>query len=221
MDEKVLGIWGAGGLGREILELSMIINEKEKRWSEFVFVVDNITVPEVCGIKVMQYEDAKKQYGPNLEITVGIGEPIIREQKFQQLEVDEICIPTLIHPDVHIPKSTEIGKGVVIQYGCFISCDVKISEYVYIQPQCNIGHDALLAEGCMLSGFANVAGAVSIGRYTYLGLSTVLKEGITIGNNSIIGMGSVVYKDVPDDMVALGNPARPMAKNTDRKVFGH
>ena len=73
----------------------------------------------------------------------------------------------------------------------------------------------------MISGFSNVAGAVIIGRFTYLGLSAVIKEGVKIGNNTIIGMGSVVYKDVPDEVVALGNPARPIKKNVDRRVFGH
>ena len=39
--------------------------------------------------------------------------------------------------------------------------------------------------------------------------------------HTIIGMGSLVYKDVPNEVVALGNPARPIKKNVDRRVFGH
>ena len=46
-----------------------------------------------------------------------------------------------------------------------------------------------------------------------------VKERVNIGNYSIVGMGSIVYKDIPDEMIALGNPARPIARNTDRIVF--
>ena len=219
MSEKILGIWGAGGLGREILELAKIINNRTKRWDDFVFIVDSVTIEEVNDVQVLGYEDVKKKY-TNLEVVMGIGEPLVREKKFRLLENDGISIATLIHPDVYIPDTTIIGKGVVIQYGCFISCNVIIRDYVYIQPQCNIGHDDVLAEGCMIAGFCNLAGNVSVDEYTYLGLNVAIKEGISVGRYSIVGMGSIVHKDIPDEMIAMGNPARPMAQNTERKVFG-
>lgn len=220
MSERILGIWGAGGLGREVLELAKIINDRTKKWDAFIFIVDGVTTTEVNGVPVLEYVDARKKY-KNLEVAIGIGEPAIREDKFNLLKNDGIPTPSLIHPDVYIPETTKVGQGTVIQYGCFISCNVTIGNYVYIQPQCNIGHDDRLADGCMVSGFGNIAGTVSIGQFTYLGLSVAIKEGVNIGNNTIIGMGSVVYKDVPDEMVALGSPARPIARNTDRKVFRH
>ncbi|MBQ5824927.1 MAG: acetyltransferase [Clostridia bacterium] len=218
MSEKILGIWGAGGLGREVLELARVINSRNKCWDGFVFIVDGVTTTEVNGVRVLEYEDAKNRFS-NLEVVVGIGEPAVREKKFDLLKEDGINTPSLIHPDVYIPETTSIGQGVVIQYGCFISCNVTIGNYVFIQPQCNIGHDDKLADGCIVSGFGNIGGTVSIGKFTYLGLSAVIKEGTAIGDNVIVGMGSVVYKDIPDEMTALGNPARPIARNTDRKVF--
>ncbi|MBR3602238.1 MAG: NeuD/PglB/VioB family sugar acetyltransferase [Lachnospiraceae bacterium] len=218
MSEKVLGIWGAGGLGREVLELARIINNKSKRWDDFVFIVDGSSNTEVNGIQVMEYESAKKKY-VGLEVAMGIGEPTVREKKFNLLKEDGVNTPSLIHPDVYIPDTTKVGQGTIIQYGCFISCNVTIGDYVYIQPQCNIGHDDKLAEGCMIAGFGNIAGRVSIGKYTYLGLSAVIKEDVNIGNKAVIGMGSVVYKDVPDEMVALGSPARPMARNTGGNIL--
>ena len=221
MCKKVLGIYGAGGLGREVLELAKIINDREKVWESFIFIVDKVTVDEVTGLKVLEYEEAKIKHGTALDIVVGIGEPMVRKKKFEQLKKDGINTPTLIHPDVHIPETTTVGKGVVIQYGCFISCNVTIEDQVYLQPQCNIGHDDILSEGCMISGLGNIAGNVKIGRFTYVGISTAIKEGVTIGDNSIVGMGSVVYKDIPDGVTALGNPARPAVRNTDGKVFRH
>ena len=50
-------------------------------------------------------------------------------------------------------------------------------------------------------------------------MGVLIKEGTVIGKDAIVGMGSVVYNDIPDDVIAVGNPARPMRKNIDKKVF--
>ena len=44
-------------------------------------------------------------------------------------------------------------------------------------------------------------------------------QGISIGNDTIVGMASVVHRDIPDNVIALGNPARPMKNNDDHRVF--
>jgi sugar O-acyltransferase (sialic acid O-acetyltransferase NeuD family) len=214
----VLGIYGAGGLGREVLELAGVINERTNRWEDFIFI-DAKPRDTVNAVKVYSDADAFARFSGNLEVAMGIGEPATRERLFAKLKDEGIEMATLIHPDVHIPKTTKIGKGVTIQAGCFVSCNVEIEDYVYVQPQVNIGHDDVLKEGCMLSGMSNLAGAVSVGRYSYVGLSSAIREGVSIGDYAIIGMYSAVYKDIPDEMIAMGNPARPMKKNEERHVF--
>lgn len=218
---SVLGIYGASGLGREILELASIINAVDERWSQCVFIDDGDVPSVVSGCNVYKYDEAKTLFGSALEIVMGIGEPATREKLFKRIERDGIPTPTLIHPDVYIPKSTTVGKGVVIQSGCFVSCNAIICDYVFIQPQCNIGHDDVIEEGCILAGFSNIGGIVHIGKYTYIGLSSAVKQTVNIGHHSIIGMGSMVHKEVPDEVIVMGNPARTLARNIDKKVFGH
>ncbi len=215
----VLGIYGAGGLGREVLELAKIINSTKEIWEDFVFIVDVEAPPVVNDIAVYQYEEAKDRYGRNLSVVVGIGEPAVRERIFSKLEQDEIILPSLVHPDVHIPESTSIGKGVVIQDGCFISCNAIIEDYVYVNAHAIIGHDDVLKRGCVISGFANLAGTVKVGSFSYVGMSACVIEKTAIGDYTIIGMASVVYKDIPDEAVAMGNPARPIKRNKERRVF--
>ena len=215
----ILGIYGAGGLGREVLELARIINEREKKWDDIIFFLDGEPVIDIYVVKVYSYEDARNKFAGKMEVTMGIGEPAVRERLFQKLKKDGLEVVTLIHPEVYIPETTKIGKGVTIQYGCFISCNVEIEDYVYIQPQVNLGHDDMIKEGCVLSGMANLAGHVTIGRYTYVGISAALREGVSVGTYSIIGMYSAVYRDIPSETIAMGNPARPMKKNEERRVF--
>ena len=218
---KILGIYGASGLGREVLELAMIINKKEKRWDNYIFIDDGDVPPIVQGCNVYKYEAAKRQFSETLEIAMGIGEPTTRGKLFQKIKNDNISLPSLIHPDVYIPETTTIGKGVIIQTGCFVSVNIQIKDYVMLQPKSSVGHDCVLDEGAIISTFDSIAGAVHIGKYTYLGMSVSVKELTRIGDYSIIGMGSVVVKDIPDEMIAIGNPARPMKKNEERHVFKH
>ena len=215
----VLGIYGAGGLGREVLELATIINKKENRWEDIVFVIDGVPSEKVNGVLVYSFEDALSKYKGNIEVAMGVGEPATRERLFKKLEENNLESPTLIHPDVYIPNTTIVEKGATIQFGCFISCNVKIEKNVFIQPQVNIGHDDIIKEGAVISGFANLAGHVTVGKYSYIGLSTAIKENVSVGDYSIVGMYSAVYKDIPDEMIAMGNPARPLKKNEDRNVF--
>ncbi len=182
---------GAGGHGREMLELAQLINQKEKRWSEIVFIDDMKTEPYVNGKRVYTYQNAKDRFKTALEIIMGTGEP----------------------------ESSRIGQGVVIQMGSFISCNVEIGDYVLIQPNVSVCHDDIIEEGCVISGFCNIAGAVRIGKYTYLGLSASVRQRISIGENSIVGMGAVVVGNVEDEMVVMGNPAKAVRRNKDRKVF--
>jgi sugar O-acyltransferase (sialic acid O-acetyltransferase NeuD family) len=216
--KMILGILGAGGLARELLELAKIINSKEKRWEDFVFI-DVKSGDDVNGVKVFSCEEALEKFRGELEATVGIGEPAIRERVFGELERDGIEVATLIHPDVYIPDTTTVGKGVVVQMGAFVSCNVTIEDYVIIQPHANIAHDDVLRKGSTVSAFCNLGGNVTIGEYAYLGLSACVKQGLSVGGNSIVGMGAVVCESVPDEVVVVGNPARPMKKRENCRLF--
>ena len=220
----LLGIYGAGGLGREVLELAVQINKTDQRWDDY-FVIDDVisadggSAKSVNGVQVYPYQYAVEKFSGKLEIAVGIGEPVVREKFFAKLREDGIPSPTLIHPEVYIPKTTVVGKGTTIQYGCFVSCNVVIEDHVFVQPQVNVGHDDHLKTGCILSGMANLGGKVTVGKYSYVGLSAAIKQGVSIGDYSVVGMYSAVYKDIPDRMIAMGNPARPMKRNEEYNVF--
>lgn len=109
-----------------------------------------------------------------------------------------------------------IGKNVVIMKGCIIDYShcwhIKIGNNVTMAPKVQIlAHDASTK---LFLDYARVAD-VKIGNNVFLGAGTIVLPGVTIGDNVIVGAGSVVKKDIPDNSVAAGVPARIISSLSD------
>jgi len=217
---KKLGIYGAGGLGREVFELAVAINNSKQRWSEIIFIDDGENIENPRGLSIYSFaEIIKKIDVEDIEFCIAIGEPEIRRDLYKKLVKSNMRMATLIHPEVTIPESTVIGAGVVICKFVSITCDISIGENVYIHPMACIGHDATIENHAVISSFVDVAGDCLVGSCSFLAINVILKQGICVGKNSIVGLASVVHRDIPDNVIALGNPARPMKNNTEKRVF--
>lgn len=216
----ILGIYGSGGLGREVLELAKQINKIQKRWTEVIFIDDMRTENIFQACRVVSYLKLLEEVPPcEIEIVIAVGEPNDRKKLAEKVTSNEYILSTLIHPNVYIPDSTKIGAGTVICSQSIISCDVVIGGNVYIQPNVLVGHNTVIDKNSVISGLVHIAGSCYIGHESYIGMNACIKENSRIGNETIIGMASVVVRDIPDAVIALGNPARPMKKNEDKKVF--
>ena len=94
-----------------------------------------------------------------------------------------------------------------------MGCNVAINAHT------TIGHDVTIGEHSVVSTHVTVGGSSVIGADSFIGLGVQTMEKLSIGSQVIIGMGAVVFKDIPDKMIAMGNPARPLRRNEDNKVF--
>ena len=216
----VLGIYGAGGLGREVFELAHVINNNNKQWSEIIFIDDADVKDNPRKIRIFKFSDIFNEFtNRDIEICIAIGEPAIRRMLYDRIVANGLKLATLVHPDVVIPSSTTIGQGTIICKFLSITCDIQIGNNVYIHPNVCIGHDSVIGEHSVVSSYVDVAGDCQIGSSTFLAINVCMRQGISIGNDTIIGMGSVIHRDIPNDVIALGNPARPMKKNKKHRVF--
>lgn len=215
-----LGIYGAGGLGREVFELANVINSRNNFWTEIVFIDDATVTFNPRKAEILKFQEIKVKYDlKNFEICIAIGEPAIRKILYDKVISSNIKIISLIHPEVYIPKSTKVGKGTIINKFVSITSDIIISENVYIHPMACIGHDSIIGKNAIISSFVDVAGNCVVGDESFLAIGTILKHGITIGEKSILGLGSIVHRNIPSNVIAMGNPARPMKKNIEKRVF--
>ncbi|CAM7177608.1 MULTISPECIES: acetyltransferase [Enterobacter] len=209
-----LGIYGAGGLGREVLVLAQQLNSS-RRWEEIFFIDDVTSENIVAGIPV--YHFALLDH-VNTEIVIALGEPVAR-QKLAEKVLKKCALSTLIHPSVFIPPDSQIGAGAILCNGAFISSNVTVGENVLVQPQACLGHDTEVKAHSVISSNVTLAGHCQLGLRVFIGMNCAVKENTAIGDDAIVGMGSAVFSDIPPATISLGNPARAMRKNEQGKVF--
>ena len=215
----VLGIYGAGALGREILEIVEEVNEVNFRWDRVVYLVDQSDEKEKNGLEVISPETFAG-YDMDKEVVIAVGEPFARwkmREKIQRMEC-KLAEP-IIHPSCKVSRDATIQNGTVVSYGNCISFNSQIGENVYIQPSGGIGHDAYIGDNSVISAGVRVAGHTKIGRNVYIGLMVPIRDRVSIGEGSIVSMGSVVQRDIPENVIAMGNPARVIKPNVEHKLF--
>ena len=224
----ILGIYGAGGLGCEVLELALDIQEvsDKPRWENVLFLVDEAYLPEdpkdreIHGVPILSAETFFREYSTNkAEIVIAQGEPAMRCALREKVQKAGYRLATLIHPSVRLSRWAKVGEGCVITYGCNVSVEVEIMQNTYLQPSCGMGHNAVAGEDCVISACARIAGNVRIGARTYIGMQSTLRERINVGDDVIISMGSVVQRDIESAVIVMGNPARVVQKNERNRVF--
>lgn len=213
-----LYIYCAGGFGFESMDLARRINDVTNQWDAISFIDDVRIENEVYGAAIFKYEEVINCCG-ELEVSIANGEPFVRKAIYEKLVSNNIKIATLIDSTAIVSKFATIGDGVTIPAFCFVSSLAKIEKNVTLNAGTLIGHHTVISENCVISSAVNIAGNCIVGKNSYIGMGCQIKQGTRIGEGAIIGMGSVVYNDVPDGVIALGNPARPMKNNTDHRVF--
>jgi UDP-3-O-[3-hydroxymyristoyl] glucosamine N-acyltransferase len=111
---------------------------------------------------------------------------------------------------VIIEDSVEIGSNVSIMRG--VLSNTLIGRGTKIGHLCNIGHQAIIGKHCLIGSQSMLGGSCRIGDYSRVSLDACIRDRIEVGKNALIGMGSVVTKNVGDGQVVFGVPAREHKK---------
>lgn len=180
-----------------------------------IFLVDEIGDQSVNGYEVVDFKDIVD----GSKITIAVGEPTTRWSLLEKIRGENLVLTSVISRNAFISESAIISDGVVIAPFASVQAQAFVGENVAINTQAIIGHHVRVDAGAVISSQVNLGGACVVGERSYVGMGALVRETLAIGSESIIGMGSVVYKDVPDGVIALGNPARVSRRNVDKQVF--
>ena len=216
----VLYIYCAGGFGKEVKDIAQRRLQADRRWTKLVFVDDVLSVDRIHGCAVTTLADLENRgLASAAEFVIANGEPAVRGKIYEKLEGLGAQLAQVIDSTAVVSSTASIEAGVIVAPLCSISSNTRLMLNSSINTMSIIGHDVAIGRHSVISSMVNMGGACSVGESTYIGMGALVKEGVSIGSNTIIGMGSVVYNDIPDGVIALGNPARVARSNVDQKVF--
>lgn len=127
--------------------------------------------------------------------------------------------PAYIEPPFHIDygNNTTIGNHFYANYDCiFIDvCNITIGDNVFLAPRVGLYTAGHPIDASIRGEELEFGSPITIGNDVWIGGNVVVTPGVTIGDNVVIGAGAIVTKDIPSNVVVVGNPARVLRKITD------
>jgi len=134
-------------------------------------------------------------------------------EKIESFNIPSSRFATLIHPTAIIPKGfCKIGNGVLMAPLTQLSPDTTIEDNCILLPNSFVGHDSTLRKFAHIATNSVVGANVTVGRACHIGSNATIREKISIGDFSLVGAGSVVLKDVEENTIVVGNPAKVLRK---------
>jgi acetyltransferase EpsM len=211
---KKLIILGGRGIGMIAASVANDLGD----YNVIGFLNDIVPVGEKVGkyhgYNVIGKTNDVKKYLEDEDVYFFIGYVGMQNEKEVFEKITSLGIPsnrfaTLIHPTAIIPKGfCSIGNGVLMSPLSQLSPDTTVEDNCILLPNSFLGHDSTMKRFSHITANSVIGGNVMIGRGAHVGTNATIRENISIGDFSLIGSGSVVLKDVPQNSIVVGNPAK-------------
>ncbi|MDR1276776.1 MAG: NeuD/PglB/VioB family sugar acetyltransferase [Candidatus Accumulibacter sp.] len=206
---KDIYILGAGGFGREVLNLMLDIHATQgQRWNIKGFL-DDTEDPlrgKACDYSVVGTID---DYIPkkNEALVMAIANPAAKERISTTLKARGAVFESVVHPYAYLGRHNTLGEGAVVYGGFGMTVNVSVGNFPSFLT-CGLGHDVTVGDYCTISSYCNIMGRVSIGHRVFIGGNVAIAPGVVIEDDAYVGAGSVVLKRVKAGEKVFGNPAR-------------
>jgi sugar O-acyltransferase (sialic acid O-acetyltransferase NeuD family) len=145
---------------------------------------------------------------------ITIGDNWARKHVFevvQSLKSDFVFVNT-IHPAALIGRDVELGIGNVIMAGAIINPGARMGNFCFVATGAHLEHDNIMHDFSSISAGSITGGKVEIGKLSAITLGVTVVDRLKIGENSVVGAGSLVLNDVPDNVLVYGSPAKIIRK---------
>ena len=158
--------------------------------------------------------DSITQYSTDqVELVNAIGSthlPTDRQDIYIKLSTMGYHFATLIHPSAVIAPGATIHSGAQIMAGAIIQSDSQLHSNCLINTRASIDHDTTIGKHTHIAPGVTICGSVSIGHTCHIGAGATIIHDLTIGHRVIIGAGATVLFDVPEKLILVGTPAKPL-----------
>lgn len=148
----------------------------------------------------------------DVKVIISVGNNAIRSKIKTKLALKNDYYGTVIHPSAVISPSVIFGKGTVVMPNVVINANSQIGDQVILNTGCIVEHDCKVGDFVHISPAAVLTGGVKVLEGTQVGAKSSVNPLVNIGKWSIVGAGSVVVKDIPDNVTAVGVPVKVIKK---------
>lgn len=209
---KKIAIYGAGGLGREVYCILQKINVVSPQWEVVGFFDDGKPKGERVGHygSVLGGIKEVNEWRESLAVVIAIASTENMRKIAEGIKNPAISFPNIIHPEVVYADESSVlmGKGNIVQRGSAFSCDVRIGDFNIFNGGTVLGHDVVMGSYNMLMPAVRISGGTILGNLNFFGISSIVLQGLTIGNGIKLSAGSVLMKKPKDGKLYIGNPAK-------------
>jgi sugar O-acyltransferase (sialic acid O-acetyltransferase NeuD family) len=213
---KRIILWGASGHAKVLREVV------ESQGFELVAVFDNDPdvappfpdVPLYVGVE--GFQSWKRDVGQGTLyglVAIGGARGWDRVRIQRELEIQGVEPVTALHATAHVAANAMIGSGTQVLAHSTVCVEVFTGTGCILNTKSSVDHESRLGDGVHLAPGATLAGCVTVGDFTLIGPGAIVLPRVRIGSNVIIGAGSVVTRNLPDNVVAYGAPARVRREN--------
>jgi UDP-perosamine 4-acetyltransferase len=210
MNPEAVVVIGSGGHAKVVIELVRAEGKYQIKGCTGLggggFVLGDVPILGTDSVLAALWANgAKKAF-------VAIGDNHLRLQLLAQVSEMGFELINAVSPNAVVSPSAALGRGIAIMAGAIINASAQIGDGAIINTNAGVDHDCRIGRGAHIGPGSALAGKVEIGCESFLGAGTCVVPGVRIGHRAIIGAGSVVIRDIPDDVTAMGVPARVTRK---------
>jgi sugar O-acyltransferase (sialic acid O-acetyltransferase NeuD family) len=197
---KDVVVVGARGLGKEVAGYL-----EQHGGYRIICVLDEIAMELCLGYPIVHPD---KYTGTCRDAILAVGRPEHKRWVLERYAPLHLRWLTLIHPSASVSRSAHIGEGSIIGPQASITGDAWVSELVLVNISAAIAHDAVVGGRSTIAPYGFIAGGACLGDDCMIAAGAMVLPGVRIGDRSRVSAGSAVYRDVPPDVLACGDPAR-------------
>ncbi|PRZ42499.1 sugar O-acyltransferase (sialic acid O-acetyltransferase NeuD family) [Antricoccus suffuscus] len=209
----------ASGLAREVL--SAIRASDTHKVIGFLDDNPELRGTSIDGVPVVgPITDAADH--PEAKFLLCAGSGIVRRSiahNLSALGIHRDRYATVVHPSAIIPSDCTVGAGTILLAHVVMTTAVSVGEHVVAMPNATLTHDNVIEDFATLCAGVTLGGSVRVNEAAYLGMNTSVRQGLCVGAEAVVGMGSVVLGDVVDGLTVAGNPARPLRRVSENRTL--
>lgn len=222
MGATPLVIIGAGGFGREVLDVVEAINldgspHSSSQQFEFLGFLDDgepdLELLERRSASLIGPCAVAAEFPVETQYVIGITSPVVRRLIDNVMTSYGLHPAVLVHPSATVGADVSLGPGMVVCSHVSMTTHIRFGRHVHLNLNCTVGHDVVMDNYVTVNPGATISGNVHLHDEVSIGTGAAVIQGVSIAAETTVGAGAAVVRDLPRAVVAVGVPARLISRD--------